>query len=49
MMTLNDLYIRNIEDLEAAVTELGFVPFFENSIPGFSIEEHADPGIWFRQ
>lgn len=46
-MTFNELYIRNIDDLKAAVKELGFVPFFENSIPGFSIEEHVDPRIWF--
>lgn len=46
-MTVNDIYIRTIEDLENAVTELGFLPFFENSLPGFSIEEHVDPGIWF--
>ena len=46
-MTINDIYIRTIEDLEAAVTELGFLPFFENSLTGFSIEEHVDPGIWF--
>ena len=48
-MTFDDLYIRTIDDLKAAVTELGFVPFFENSIPGFSIEEHVDPRIWFTQ
>lgn len=47
-MTIDDIYIRTIEDLENAVTELGFLPFFENSLPGFSIEEHVDPGIWFR-
>lgn len=46
-MTFNDIYIRNIDDLKTAVEELGFVPFFENSIPGFSIEEHVDPRIWF--
>lgn len=46
-MIFNDLYIKNIGDLKTAVTELGFVPFFENSIPGFSIEEHVDPRIWF--
>lgn len=46
-MIFSDLYIKNIDDLKAAVTELGFVPFFENSIPGFSIEEHVDPRIWF--
>lgn len=46
-MTFDDLYIKNIDDLKTAVTELGFVPFFENSIHGFSIEEHVDPRIWF--
>jgi hypothetical protein len=46
-MTINDIYIRTIEDLENAVTELGFLPFFENSLSGFSIEEHVAPGIWF--
>ena len=30
-----------------AVNDLGFLPFFQNSIEGFSIEEHADPKIWF--
>lgn len=42
-----DLYIRKKEDLIRAVNELGFLPFFENSIEGFSIEEHVDPKIWF--
>ena len=46
-MTVNDIYIRTIEDLGNAVTELGFLPFFENSLAGFSIEEHVAPGIWF--
>ena len=46
-MNINDLYIRSIEDLEQAVEELGFLPYFANSIPGFSIEEHVDPRVWF--
>ena len=46
-MTVNELYIRTIDDLKNAVTELGFLPFFENSLTGFSIEEHVAPGIWF--
>ena len=46
-MTINDICIKTIEDLENAVTELGFLPFFENSLPGFSIEEHVHPDIWF--
>lgn len=42
-----DLYIRKKEDLIRAVNELGFLPFFQNSIEGFSIEEHIDPKVWF--
>lgn len=29
------------------VLELGIVPFFENPIPGFSIEEMTPPEFWF--
>lgn len=39
--------IRTKEDLEHAVDSLGFLPFFENSIPGFSLEENVDPSVWF--
>ena len=46
-MNINDLYISSIEDLEQAVQELGFLPYFANSIPGFSIEEHVAPQAWF--
>ena len=46
-MKITDLYIRTIDDLESAVMELGILPFFMNSIRGFSIDEHVDPGIWF--
>lgn len=46
-MKLSDLYIRTQEDLMNAVTELGILPFFENSLSGFSIDEHVDPRIWF--
>ena len=46
-MNINDLYISSIEDLEQAVQELGFLPYFANSIPGFSIEENVDPQAWF--
>ena len=42
-----DFYIRTKEDLIRAVKDLGFVPFFRNSIEGFSIEEHIDPKLWF--
>ncbi len=33
--------------LEAAVLELGFLPFFKNSIPGFSVAERTPPALWF--
>ena len=46
-MTINDLYIRTKDDLEEAVEGLGFLPFFTNSIPGFSIEEHVSEECWF--
>ena len=35
------------EDLIEAVRRYGFVPLFENSIPGFSVEEHASPKVWY--
>lgn len=44
---MKDFYIRTKQDLIEAVNELGFLPFFTNSIEGFSIEEHVDPKIWF--
>ena len=46
-MKFNDIYIRTKADLIDAVREYGFVPFFKNSIPGFSVAEHIDPAVWF--
>ena len=46
-MIFNELYIRTQKDLEEAVDTFGFVPFFTNSVPGFSIKEHIDPAVWF--
>ena len=42
-----DLYIRTKADLEEAVERLGFVPLFQNSVPGFSVEEHVAREAWF--
>ena len=39
--------IRTKQDLIDAVGRFGFLPLFENSIPGFSVEEHVDPIAWF--
>ena len=30
-----------------AVKAYGFIPFFENTVPGYSIEELTPPGSWF--
>ena len=42
-----DFYIETKEDLKRAVLTFGFVPLFKNSIPGFSVEEHVSPRVWF--
>lgn len=39
--------LRSAEDLAALVNELGFLPFFRHSIPGFSIEECTPPELFF--
>ena len=42
-----DFTIRTQKDLEKAVEEVGILPLFKNSIPGYSVEEHAHPSAWF--
>ena len=42
-----DFTIRSLQDLIDAVEHFGIVPLFENSIPGFSVEEYCDPRCWF--
>jgi len=39
--------VRTKGDLIRAVETFGIVPLFGNSIPGFSVEEHAAPEAWF--
>ncbi len=39
--------IRGPEDIAAMVRKWGFLPFFANGIPGFSIAEHTPPELWF--
>ena len=39
--------IRSKEDLEAAALKYGILPFFSNSIRGFSVHELAAPGMLF--
>ena len=47
MKAFSDLWIESMEDMAEAVEDFGFLPLFENSLPGFSIEEHASPKVWF--
>ena len=42
-----DFTINSMKDLMDIINELGFVPFFENEIEGFSIEEHIGDGCWY--
>lgn len=46
-MNLRNLKIKSKSDLIGAIDEYGFIPFFENSIVGFSIEEHISPECWW--
>lgn len=47
MKTINDINITSYSDLKTAVQELGFLPFFACSVPGFSIEEHVENDLWY--
>ena len=42
-----DFTIGSEADLERAVQKLGILPLFRNSIPGFSVEDHATADAWF--
>ncbi len=41
--------VRSKEDLIRAVREFGFVPLFAGAVPGFSVEEHAVPEVWYQE
>lgn len=40
-------WVETKQDLEDAIEEFGFIPYFENSIEGFSLEEHCSPQTLF--
>lgn len=42
-----NIYIKTKQDLIDAVQEYGILPFFENNIKGFSIEENCAPEAYF--
>lgn len=39
--------LRTADNLVERVEKYGFIPFFRNKIAGFSIQEMADPSLWF--
>lgn len=41
--------LKSAEDIVKLVEEIGFLPFFSNGIPGFSVEECCPPELWFAQ
>lgn len=44
-----DFTIKTKGDLVEAVQRYGFVPLFAGSLPGFSVEEHAIPRVWYKK
>ena len=43
----DDFTINSMQELIDLIDTAGFVPFFENEIEGFSLEEHIGPGCWY--
>lgn len=41
------IFIKTKKNLTDAIEKYGFVPFFSNSIKGFSIEENVEDDIWW--
>ena len=39
--------VRDAESMYRAVRRYGIIPFFENPVPGYSIEELTPPEFWF--
>ena len=40
-------FIQNKNDLVAMIRQVGILPFFTNTVEGWSVEEHIDPAVWF--
>ena len=43
----DDFQIGSMQELMDLINAVGFVPFFQNEIEGFSIEEHIGKGCWY--
>lgn len=39
--------VYSVEELEVLIQEVGFLPFFTNAVPGYSIEECTPRELWF--
>lgn len=39
--------IHSAADMEQLIHSYGFLPFFANAVPGWSIEDHTPPELWF--
>lgn len=44
---MEDFVIRSVQDISRQVRICGFLPLLKNQIPGFSVEEHTPPELWF--
>ncbi len=44
---MKDFVIKSASDIEEATLYFGFLPFFKNNVPGFSIAEHTPKEYWF--
>ena len=48
MLTVNELpKVRSATELEAVINEVGFIPFFDCGLAGFSVKAICDPFYWF--
>ena len=39
--------VSTMEDLARLIEEIGILPFFPTSVPGWSLEENIHPDVWF--
>lgn len=44
-----NMRIRSAESMAEMVQACGYLPFFRNQIPGFSVEEHTPEELWFAE
>ena len=44
---LTEPLVSGWESMYRLIRQVGLLPFFENPIPGFSLEEHTDAEHWF--